>query len=31
MKRGRVLGLSPVHNYVHQPDELANVNLYNWI
>ena len=31
MKRGRVLGLSPVHDYVHHPDELANVNLYNWI
>jgi len=25
------LGLSPAHDYVHRPEELANVNLYEWI
>ena len=30
-KRGRILGLSRVHDYVHRPEELANVNLYDWI
>ena len=31
MKRGRVLGLSPVHDYVHRPNELSHINLYNWV
>ena len=30
-KRGRILGLSPVHDYVHRPEALANVNLYDWV
>ena len=30
-KKGRILGLSPVHDYVHRPKELANINLYNWV
>ena len=30
-KKGRIVGLSPVHDYVYQPQELAEVNLYNWI
>ena len=30
-KKGRVVGLSPVHDYIHRPHELAEVNLYDWI
>ena len=30
-KRGRIIGLSRVHDYIHRPEELANVNLYDWI
>ena len=30
-KRGKIIGLSRVHDYVHRPEELANVNLYDWI
>ena len=30
-KKGRIMGLSPVHDYVHHPKELDNVNLYKWI
>jgi len=30
-KRGRIVGLSQVHDYIHRPEELANVNLYDWI
>ena len=30
-KRGRILGLSPVHDYIHRPEALANINLYNWV
>jgi len=25
------MGLSPVHDYIHRPRELANVSLYDWI
>ena len=25
------MGLSRVHDYIHRPEELANVNLYDWI
>jgi hypothetical protein len=30
-KKGQIVGLSPVHDYVHRPKELGNVNLYEWI
>ncbi len=30
-KKGKILGLSQVHDYIHRPKELANVNLYEWI
>ena len=30
-KRGRILGLSPVHDYVHRPEALANISLYDWV
>jgi hypothetical protein len=30
-KKGRVVGLSPVHDYIYRPHELAEVNLYDWI
>jgi hypothetical protein len=30
-QRERILGLSQVHDYVHCPDALAKINLYNWI
>ena len=30
-KKGKILGLSHVHDYVHRPGELADVNLYDWI
>jgi hypothetical protein len=30
-KKGRIVGLSPVHDYVRRPEELGNVNLYEWI
>ena len=29
-KRRRIMGLSPVHDYVHRPEALANINLYTW-
>ena len=29
--RGQIIGLSRVHDYIHCPEELANVNLYDWI
>ena len=25
------MGLSPVHDYIHRPKELGNINLYEWI
>lgn len=31
MKRGRIMGLSLVHNYIHRPQEAYNVCLYDWI
>jgi hypothetical protein len=30
-KRGKNLGLSRVHDYIHHPEELADINLYDWI
>ena len=30
-KRGRIIGLSPVYDYIYRPRELAEVNLYDWI
>lgn len=30
-KRGKIIGLSRVHDYIHRPEELANINLYDWI
>ena len=30
-KGGKIIGLSRVHDYIHRPEELANVNLYDWI
>ena len=30
-KKGRVIGLLPVHDYIYRPHELAEVNLYDWI
>lgn len=30
-KRGKIIGLSRVHDYIHRPEELAHVNLYDWI
>ena len=29
--RGRVIGLSPVYDYIYRPQELQNVSLYDWI
>ena len=29
--RGRVIGFSPVHDYVHRPAELHSMCLYDWI
>ncbi|KAF8800468.1 hypothetical protein BYT27DRAFT_7117504 [Phlegmacium glaucopus] len=31
MKKGRMVGLSPMHDYLHRPEELVHVNLYQWI
>ena len=30
-RKGRVVGLSPVHDYIYRPHELVEVNLYDWI
>ena len=30
-KKGRIVGLLPVHDYIYRPQELAEVNLYDWI
>jgi PIF1-like helicase/Helitron helicase-like domain at N-terminus len=30
-RNGRVVGLSPVHDYVFRPVELVNLSLYDWI
>ena len=30
-KKGKILGLSRVHDYVHRPVELADINLYDWV
>ena len=30
-KKGRMVGLSPIHDYLYRPDELSHVNLYQWI
>src|ERR1700678_3111244 len=30
-RRGRIVGLSPVQDYIYRPQELADVNLYDWI
>ena len=30
-KKGRIVGLSVVHDYIYRPQELAEVNLYDWI
>ena len=30
-KKGKIVGLSPVQDYVHRAPELENVNLYEWI
>ena len=30
-KRGRIVGLSPVHDYIHRPQEAYNICLYDWI
>jgi len=29
--QGRIVGLSPVHDYMHRPPHLQDVNLYEWI
>ena len=29
--QGRIVGLSPVHDYVHRPPHLQDVNLYEWV
>ena len=29
--RGRIVGLSPVHDYIHRPQEAYNICLYDWI
>ena len=31
MKKGKIVGLSPIHDYLCHPDELSHVNLYQWI
>ena len=31
MRKGKVVGLSPIHDYLYRPDELNHVNLYQWI
>ena len=31
MKKGKIVGLSPIHDYLYRPDELSHVNLYQWI
>ena len=30
-KKGKIVGLSPIHDYLYHPDELGHVNLYQWI
>ena len=30
-RRGRIMGLSPVHDYIHRPQEAYNICLYDWI
>ena len=30
-KKGKLIGISPVHDYVHHPSELEYVNLLEWI
>jgi len=30
-KKGRIVGLSPVHDYVHRPREADKVCLYDWV
>ena len=30
-RRGCIVGLSPVHDYMYQPQHLQDVNLYEWI
>ncbi|KAF8809762.1 hypothetical protein BYT27DRAFT_7093748 [Phlegmacium glaucopus] len=30
-RNGRVVGLSPVHDYIFRPAELENLSLYDWI
>lgn len=31
IKKGKIVGLSPIHDYLYRPDELSHVNLYQWI
>ena len=30
-KKGRIVGLSPVHDYIHRPQEAESICLYDWI
>ncbi|KAF8874338.1 hypothetical protein BD779DRAFT_1392904, partial [Infundibulicybe gibba] len=30
-RHGRVVGLSPVHDYIHRPVEISGLSLYNWV
>ena len=30
-KKGRIVGLSPVHDYIHRPREADDVCLYDWV
>ena len=30
-KKGKIVGLSPIHDYVHRPDSLEDISLYEWV
>jgi hypothetical protein len=30
-RKGKIVGLSPIHDYVHRPDSLEDVSLYDWV
>lgn len=30
-KKGRIIGLSPIHDYIHRPQEADDICLYDWV
>ncbi|KAF8869691.1 hypothetical protein BD779DRAFT_1391320, partial [Infundibulicybe gibba] len=30
-RHGRIIGLSPVHDYIYRPVEISGLSLYNWV